>query len=189
MLGEEMKFDEIQKLVTPDIDGWQFLYEAAMRAPIGNIVEIGCACGNSSVCLVGAAHERNGHCYLIDPLNSNEEDRTLGHEVAKITEESLLKNLRALNLRNYWTYIKNYSWEIAKIFKEPISFLFIDGCHVYECVKKDWENWSPKIVKNGIIVMHDAGFESVERLIVEIEQSKFPSRNENGSEIFIKKGD
>lgn len=184
-----MKFNEIQKLVTVDIDRWQFLYEEAIRSPIGNIIEIGCALGSSSVCLVGAAHEKECHCYLIDPFNNNEEDRTLGHEVAKMTEEPLLKNLRALNLRSYWTHFKNYSWEIAKIFKEPISFLFIDGCHVYECVKKDWEDWSPKIVKNGIIVMHDAGFESVGRAITEINQSKFPSRNEKESEIFIKKGD
>jgi len=189
MLGEEMKFDEIQKLITLDIDGWQFLYEAALRAPVGNIVEIGCAFGNSSVSLVGAAHEKGCHCYLIDPLNNNEEDYNLGHEATNTNEEYLLRELRALNLRSHWTYFKNYSWEIAKIFKEPISFLFIDGCHVYECVKKDWENWSPKIVKNGIIVMHDAGFESVGRLIMEIKQSEFPSRNENGSEIFIKKGD
>jgi len=184
-----MKFNEIQKLVTLDIDGWKFLYEEVMRAPIGNIVEIGCAFGNSSVCLVGAAHEKGCHCYLIDPLNLNDEDYYLGHEAAKINEEPLLKELRALNLRNYWTYFKNYSWEIAKIFKDPVSFLFIDGCHVYECVKRDWDDWSPKVIKNGIIVMHDAGFESVGRVIKEVDQSRFPSKNEKGSEIFTKRGD
>lgn len=36
-----------------------------------------------------------------------------------------------------------------------IDFLFIDGDHTYEGVKKDFEMYSPLTKKNGVIVLHD----------------------------------
>ncbi|MBM3254640.1 MAG: class I SAM-dependent methyltransferase [Candidatus Omnitrophica bacterium] len=36
-----------------------------------------------------------------------------------------------------------------------IDFLFIDGDHTYEGVKKDFEMYSPLVKKNGIIALHD----------------------------------
>jgi predicted O-methyltransferase YrrM len=37
----------------------------------------------------------------------------------------------------------------------PVDFLFIDGDHTYEGVKKDFEMYSPLVRKNGIIALHD----------------------------------
>jgi predicted O-methyltransferase YrrM len=36
-----------------------------------------------------------------------------------------------------------------------VDFLFIDGDHSYEGVKKDFEMYSPLVKKGGIIVFHD----------------------------------
>lgn len=38
---------------------------------------------------------------------------------------------------------------------KKIDFLFIDGDHTYEGVKKDFEMYSPLVKKNGIIAFHD----------------------------------
>ena len=38
---------------------------------------------------------------------------------------------------------------------EKIDFLFIDGDHTYEGVKKDFEMYSSLVKKNGIIAFHD----------------------------------
>ncbi len=38
-----------------------------------------------------------------------------------------------------------------------INFAFIDGCHCYQCVFKDFINIAKKLVQNGIIVFHDTG--------------------------------
>jgi len=38
---------------------------------------------------------------------------------------------------------------------EKIDFLFIDGDHTYEGVKKDFEMYSPLVRKRGIIAFHD----------------------------------
>lgn len=38
----------------------------------------------------------------------------------------------------------------------PIDFLFIDGDHMYNSVKSDFELYSPLVRKGGIIAFHDA---------------------------------
>jgi len=37
----------------------------------------------------------------------------------------------------------------------PVDFLFIDGDHSYEGVKRDFELWSPLVRSGGLIVFHD----------------------------------
>ena len=39
---------------------------------------------------------------------------------------------------------------------QSIDLLHIDGSHQYETVKKDFENWLPKLQKGGLILMHDS---------------------------------
>jgi predicted O-methyltransferase YrrM len=38
---------------------------------------------------------------------------------------------------------------------EPLDFLFIDGDHTYEGVKRDFEMYSPLVRKGGIVAFHD----------------------------------
>lgn len=38
---------------------------------------------------------------------------------------------------------------------KPIDFLYIDGDHTYEGVKKDWELYSPLVRAGGLVVFHD----------------------------------
>lgn len=45
---------------------------------------------------------------------------------------------------------------------ESVDFIFIDGLHTYEQVKKDIENYYPKIKKEGYIFGHDYGGWSAE---------------------------
>ena len=46
--------------------------------------------------------------------------------------------------------------EVQKIFqKEPLDFLFIDGDHSYEGVKRDFELYSPLVKEGGLIGLHD----------------------------------
>jgi predicted O-methyltransferase YrrM len=46
--------------------------------------------------------------------------------------------------------------QVIKILSnEPLDFLFIDGDHSYEGVRKDFEMYSPLVRKGGIIAFHD----------------------------------
>ena len=40
-------------------------------------------------------------------------------------------------------------------FHEPIHLLFIDGNHHFEYVLADLNNWSPKVVSQGRVILHD----------------------------------
>ena len=45
----------------------------------------------------------------------------------------------------------------------PIDFLFIDGDHTYEGVKKDFKMYSPLVKKGGIIAFHDIAMHPPEK--------------------------
>lgn len=53
-------------------------------------------------------------------------------------------------------FIKDYSFNIAKRWNKDIDFLFIDGSHKYEDVKKDFEDWAKFLIKGGYILFHDS---------------------------------
>jgi predicted O-methyltransferase YrrM len=42
-----------------------------------------------------------------------------------------------------------------KNFKSGVDFAFVDGCHNYECAKKDCENVYPNLNKGGVMVVDD----------------------------------
>lgn len=50
---------------------------------------------------------------------------------------------------------------------KELSFLFIDGLHGYEDVKKDIEAYVPLVRKNGIILFHDYGWDTVAKAVDE----------------------
>jgi len=66
-------------------------------------------------------------------------------------------------LENIKTYkdkvqpLRGYSYEIRKNWPQQkvIDFLWIDGDHSYEGVKKDIEDWGPLVKKNSFICFHD----------------------------------
>ena len=57
------------------------------------------------------------------------------------------------------TLIQGYSTVVHKDITELYDAVFIDGNHSYEYVKKDLENYWPKVRDGGIVALHDANFE------------------------------
>jgi len=53
------------------------------------------------------------------------------------------------------SWLEDYSFNLSKNWQKPIDFLFIDGDHSYNSCLQDWMEWSPFIVKNGIVAFHD----------------------------------
>lgn len=51
------------------------------------------------------------------------------------------------------------STEVHKNLTETYDAVFIDGNHSYEYVKKDLENYWPKVKIGGIVALHDVNFE------------------------------
>jgi hypothetical protein len=96
-------------------------------------------------------------------------------EGTRDTFEEFIRNTNSLS--DWITPLRGLSEDIAKDFREGIDVLFIDGDHSYTSVKKDLENWLPKMNKNARIILHDSGWaEGVKRAISEFV---LPIQSEN----------
>ncbi len=71
--------------------------------------------------------------------------------------ENEIKELRVLLNRNY-------SYNVLRIYPDNLfDFIYIDACHLYECVKQDLNDWLPKLKEGGLMCGHDyfEGFSGV----------------------------
>ena len=61
------------------------------------------------------------------------------------------------------------SVEASKRFEDKsIDFIFIDGNHQYEFVKKDIIAWLPKLKEGGVLAGHDHDWQRVKDAVKEI---------------------
>jgi hypothetical protein len=64
--------------------------------------------------------------------------------------------------------IRATSVEASKLYEDnSLDFVFIDACHLYECVREDIEHWYPKIKVGGIIGGHDFHYSEVRTAVLE----------------------
>lgn len=131
------------------------------------VLEIGTKTGGTFYIWNSLVQERNGLCISIDMSD--------GGKHGGVSEESMEK-------RNQWfherfdkeqccfilgdshhidTYVEltcifDEKYHVkTRDFREPIDFLFIDGDHTYEGVKKDFQMYSEFVKENGLIAFHD----------------------------------
>jgi predicted O-methyltransferase YrrM len=111
-------------------------------------VELGVAWGFSTFCF---AMPRIGHVYGIDTFEGDQYtgDYSGSYEYVLHRQEKLLMNDNV-------TFIKGNFDDVVKTWDKKIDILHIDGDHSYEAVKKDYENWSPHLAENGIVLFHDS---------------------------------
>ncbi|MFD1736791.1 class I SAM-dependent methyltransferase [Bacillus salitolerans] len=129
----------------------------------GNVyVEIGSYLGASS-CLIAHAIKDNSQSklYCIDTWNND--GMTEGK---RDTFDIFLNNIEPY--RNIIKPKRGWSYEIVRNFNENIDFIFFDGDHSYNGVKKDVLDWFPKLNKNSLVVFHDIGWaEGVQQVVEE----------------------
>lgn len=123
-------------------------------------VEIGSYLG-ASACFIAHGLKRGGKLYCIDTWGNNNmsysdqdidsDERDTYQEFVRNTERHKDK---IISLRG-WSYSMI---EIIKHAEHHIDFLFIDGDHKYEGVKKDWDLFSPLLKKGSLVAFHDTGW-------------------------------
>ena len=135
-----------------DIEG-SLLYALAQKCTgRGVIVEIGSYTGKSTIYLgKGSRAGKNVKIYAIDPHREPFQSK----EDATGTFEKFTKNIENAQLEGIVSPIVRTSIEAADLISEPCELLFIDGCHKYNYVKKDFDIWFPKVIDGGIIAFHD----------------------------------
>ncbi len=164
--------EDIQKIkkIADTIDGFlshseeMFLYNTANKASKkGVIVEIGSFKGKSTVWLSkGSLAGNKVKIYAIDPHISN-----LEHKDKKSSLPIFKENLKKASVTDMVQTIVAKAEDAVKKWDKPISFLWIDGDHRYEGVKKDFDLWSPFVIEGGTIAFHDSTYGDVQKLVGE----------------------
>jgi predicted O-methyltransferase YrrM len=142
------------------------LYAAALeRAPHGPCLEIGAYCGKSAVYLGAACQAAGRLLFSLDHHRGSEEnqpgwewhDAELWDDAAGAmdTLPFLRATLRRAGLEDVVIPVVGRSSVIARVWKTPLSLLFIDGGHTLEAALGDYRGWTPHLMRGGLLAIHD----------------------------------
>jgi predicted O-methyltransferase YrrM len=112
-----------------------------------NAVEIGVFEGVNTA-LIAQTIKPEGVLYGVDPFFKG----SLGICYSKLITK---KGLKSDTIKQKVKLIEKLSFDAIDDVPKTIDFIFIDGDHSYEGLKKDWELYSAKVALNGIIALHD----------------------------------
>ncbi len=149
----------------PDDEG-RALYDAALRYLGGGVgVEIGTYCGKSTLLLGAAAQQTDGVLYTIDHHHGSEEhqagweyhDASLVDAVTGLfdTLPTFRRTLDAAGLDDHVVTIVGKSPIVARGWRSPLQFLFIDGGHSEAAATEDFNGWAKWVNIGGALVIHD----------------------------------
>lgn len=113
------------------------------------LVEIGVFEGASGA-IFRSAMASDGVLHLIDPFIPD----SMNPALCGRPWMARLNVARVLNGSVVWHH--DLSSSVAKTWKGPIDFLFIDGDHTEASCRQDWEQWSPFVEQDGAVLFHDA---------------------------------
>lgn len=131
-----------------------FIYDLILTTKPKVVVELGTHHGGSFFSMAQAVKdsELSTQLHAVDTWQGDKHagfyDDKVFLKVNKIKDD-LYKNVN-INLLK-----KTFDEALAGFKKDTIDILHIDGLHTYEAVKHDFENWFPKVKKDGIILFHD----------------------------------
>ena len=128
-------------------------------------LEIGSYCGKSSVYLGSAVKENDQKLYSIDHHKGSEEQQP-GEEYFDsdlINAEGngidtlpfFLETIEKSKLDKFVIPIVSTSEEAYQDFTQNFDMIFIDGGHSEKAAQKDYELWSQRITKGGLLAIHD----------------------------------
>ena len=140
-----------------DVTSWhphrEFAFELIKTHKPKTIVELGVHYGDSyfTFCQACEELELDTQLYGIDHWQGDAQtgfyEKEVLEKVSSYNDEFYAKNS---------TLLKMVFEEALQRFEDgSVDLLHIDGSHQYESVKKDFENWLPKLKKGGLILIHD----------------------------------
>jgi len=138
------------------------------------VVEIGSFKGKSTAC-IALGSPPSTKIYAIDTFEGNKKDFLEG---VQFVGGSFFEEFKQyLTKVNVWEKIRpkiGLSKTIGKKWDKKIDFLFIDGSHLYEDVKADFQTFFPWVKEGGIVAFHDvsSGFPGVLKFWNETAKSK-----------------
>jgi len=121
----------------------------------GELVEIGCYKGRTTALIMQACEPHGGKLTSIDPFIEP------GASYDPASPEMWRANLESIGIEPPALLHMKSDDAIAQFEGKRLSFVFIDGCHCYDCVISDLRNWTPLIEVGGVVVLHDMYFPGI----------------------------
>jgi MMP 1-O-methyltransferase len=147
-------------------DEGRTLYDTAIRYLGDGVgVEIGTYCGKSTLMLGAAAQQSGGVLYTVDHHHGSEEHQPGWeyHDTSLVdpqsgrfdTLPSLRRALDSADLDDHVIAVVGKSYVVARGWRTPLRFLFIDGGHTEEAAQRDFDGWARWVDVGGALVIHD----------------------------------
>ena len=145
------------------------LHDLSLAASMtGPVLEIGSYCGRSAAIIGSACKQNNGILFSIDHHAGSEEQQpgeqyfdpdlydaqTLSVNTFPIFRQTLSR----AGLEETVVPIVCTSKTAGRMWRTPLSMVFIDGGHSFEAVHTDFLTWAPHIIPGGFLVIHDIFF-------------------------------
>ena len=153
-----------------DDDEAMQLYNIALKASKnGPVLEIGSYCGKSAYIIGSACEQNSSTLFSIDHHKGSEEQQQgeeyFDHELfdSKLSRVNTFpffqQTIVQTGLENTIVPIVAGSSVAGRMWKTPVSMLFIDGGHSFEAVYEDFLTWACHIQSKGFLVIHDIFFD------------------------------
>jgi predicted O-methyltransferase YrrM len=110
-------------------------------------VEIGVYEG-ANTRLIADHLEASGVLYAIDPFFSGRLPICWGEIVAR-------SHVRRGQPAGRVEFVKMLSWEAAQQIDGTFDFIFVDGDHSLDGIRRDWNDWAGRVRSGGVIALHD----------------------------------
>lgn len=161
-------------------------------------LEVGAWCGKSAVYLGCAAEERGAVLYSLDHHHGSEENQAGWEHFDPALVDPFDGRLNTLptwqrtiataGLEATVIGLVGPSVVVAAHFDQDLDVLFIDGGHAREVAWADYEAWTPKVVPEGLLMIHDVfedpkdgGRPPYEIYLAALESGRFVEHSREGS--------
>ena len=149
----------------PDDEGLA-LYDAAEAAGrVGPLLEVGTYCGKSAVYLGAAARRAGTVLFTVDHHRGSEENQAgwEHHDREVVDPETgrmdtlpfFRRTILAADLEDVVVGVVGFSVPVARAWRTPLGFLFIDGGHAEDVALADYHLWSLHVTAGGTLAIHD----------------------------------
>jgi predicted O-methyltransferase YrrM len=149
----------------PDDEGLA-LYEAGRAAGAhGPLLEIGTYCGKSAVYLGAAARDTGTVLFTVDHHRGSVENQAgWEHHDREVVDPRtgrmdtlpfFRRTIEDARLEDVVVAVVGHSIPVARVWRTPLAFCFIDGGHAEEVALADYEHWTPHLQTGGTLAIHD----------------------------------
>ncbi|MEV6012423.1 class I SAM-dependent methyltransferase [Streptomyces sp. NPDC051976] len=143
------------------------LHDAAKEAALLGLplLEVGTYCGRSTILLADAARNAGTVAVTVDHHRGSEEQQPGWeyHDTSLVDPEvglmdtlpTFRRTLHAAGLEEYVIAVVGRSPQVAKVWRQPLGLVFIDGGHTDAHASGDYEGWAPLVAEGGLLLIHD----------------------------------